>query len=71
MKNFHETLLPKKEVFYSDLNMKDIKDAGYNHPKRFCKNTEIKKLGEYQKAIHYYCLIFLKTLEKCVQKFMK
>ena len=25
--NFNETLLPKKEDFYSDLKMKDIKDA--------------------------------------------
>ena len=34
---FDETLLPEKEVFYSHLNMEDIVDADYAHPKDFVK----------------------------------
>ena len=44
---FNETLLPKKEDFYSHLNMEDITDADYAHAKRVCKDFEIKNLGEY------------------------
>ena len=39
---FHETLLPKKEDFYSHLNMEDITDADYAHAKGVCKDFEIK-----------------------------
>ena len=31
---FNETLLPKKEDFYSHLNVEDITDADYAHAKR-------------------------------------
>ena len=31
----------------SHLNMEFIPDAGYAHPKRLCKDFEIKSLGEY------------------------
>ena len=34
---FNETLLPKKEDFYSNLNIEDIKDSDCNHAKRVCK----------------------------------
>ena len=44
---YNETLLPEKEDFYSHLNLEDITDAGYTHPKRVCKDFEIKYLGEY------------------------
>ena len=37
-----ETSLPRKEDFYSYLNMEDITDADYAHAKRVCKNFEIK-----------------------------
>ena len=40
-------LLPRKEDFYSNLNMEDIKDSDYSHAKRVCKDFEIKNLGEY------------------------
>ena len=30
---FNETTLPKKEEFYSNLNMKDITDADFMHGK--------------------------------------
>ena len=44
---FNETSLPKKEDFYSHLNMEDITDAVYEHAQRVCKDFEIKNLGEY------------------------
>ena len=44
---FNETSLPEKEDFYSHLNMEDITDADYAHPKTVCKELETKKLGEY------------------------
>ena len=45
---FNETSLPEKEHFYSHLNMEDIiTDADYEHAKKFCKDFEIKNLGEY------------------------
>ena len=44
---FNETSLPKKEDFYSNLNMEDITDAGYAHVKRVCKDFKIKNLEEY------------------------
>ena len=47
MGKLNETILPEKEEFYSNLNMKDITDAYYMHAKRVCKDFEIKKLGEY------------------------
>ena len=38
------TTLPKKEEFYSNLNMEEITDADYKHGKRVCKNFKIKNL---------------------------
>ena len=53
-KAFNEAPLPKKEEFYSNLNMDDITDADYMHAKRVYKDFEIKKLGEY-------CDLYLKS----------
>ena len=44
---FNEASLPKKEDFYSHLNMEDITDVDYAYAKKFCKDFEIKNLGEY------------------------
>ena len=44
---FNETLLPKKEDFYSHLNMENITDRDYSHVKGVCKDFKIKHLGEY------------------------
>ena len=44
---FKEASLPKKEDFYSHLNMEGITDVDYAHPKRVCKDFKIKNLGEY------------------------
>ena len=43
----NKTSLPKKEDFYSHLNMEDIIAADYVQAKRVCKDFEIKNLGEY------------------------
>ena len=44
---FNATPLPKKEEFYSNLNIKDIIDEDYMRAKKVCKDFEIKNLGEY------------------------
>ena len=44
---FNETKLTEKEEFYSNLNMEDSAEADYMHEERVCKDSEIKKLGEY------------------------
>ena len=43
LKRFDETL-PKKEDFYSNLNMEDTTDSNHKHPKKVWKNFEIKSL---------------------------
>ena len=43
---FNKTSLPKKEDFYSPLNMEDITDADYKHTERVCKDFKIKNMGE-------------------------
>ena len=44
---FNETSLPKKEDFYSNLNMEYNTDADYAHVKRVCRDFDEKYLGEY------------------------
>ena len=39
-KKLHEATLPEKEQFCSNLNMEDIKDAGYMHAKHVCKDFD-------------------------------
>ena len=41
----HEISLPKKEEFYSNLNMEEFRESDYMHGKRVCKDFEIKNLG--------------------------
>ena len=66
---FNEKSLPENKDFYSNLNMEDVTDSDYKHSKT---DFEIKVLKQkiwvyimicILKAIHYYCLIFLKTLK--------
>ena len=65
---FNETSLREKEEFYSNLNMEDITNADYLHAKTVCilckiyVNITIFIL----KVIHYFWLMFLKTLERRV-----
>ena len=44
---FDETSLPKKEDFYSNLNMEAITNVDHKHEKRVWKNFKIEKFGEY------------------------
>ena len=43
LKRFSETVSPRKEDFYSNLNM----DSDYNYAKRVCEGFKIKNFGEY------------------------
>ena len=68
---FNETLLPGKEDFYSHLNMEDITEADCVHAKRVCKDFEMKDLRDIMicmfKAIRYCWLVYLRTLEICLE----
>ena len=44
---FDETTLLPKEAFHGNLNLKDISDEDYAHPKKVWEVFEMKKLGEY------------------------
>ena len=44
---FNETSLPKKEGFYSHLNMEDIVAADYTYTKGVCKDFRIKNVDKY------------------------
>ena len=46
-KRFDETSLPKKEDFYSNLNMEGITNVAYRHAKKVYKDFKRKTLGEY------------------------
>ena len=48
LERFDKTSLPKKEDFYSYLNMEDITNADYKNPKRVWKDFKTKNLSEYQ-----------------------
>ena len=48
----NETSSSEKKDFYRHLNIEDITDADYMHPKRVFKDFEIKQLDEY----HYLCV---------------
>ena len=71
-KKFNETL-HKKEDFYGNVNIEEIIDSDYSHAKRVWKDFEKKNwvnIMIFIKAIHYNWLMFSKTLQKCVEKFM-
>ena len=71
---FSEKSLHNKKDFYIHLDMKDITDADYTLAKRFCKDFEIKHLGEYHdlyvQSDHYYLWMYLRTFEICILKYM-
>ena len=54
--------------------MKDITDTDYAHVKRFCKDFEIKHLGEYQDLYlqkdTLLLAVYLRNLEIFVVKYM-
>ena len=44
---FNETLLPSKESFYSNLNMKDIDDTDYRYGNNVFNKFKLNNLGDY------------------------
>ena len=44
---FNEKLLPKKDDFYSNLNMESITDADYQHAKKVKEDFKKRNLGQY------------------------
>ena len=44
---FHETSLPSKKDFYSNLNKENIDDIDYRHGNNVFKRFKLKNLGEY------------------------
>ena len=44
---FHETSLPSKESFYSNLNMEDIDDIDYRHGNNVFNKFKLNNLGDY------------------------
>ena len=54
--------------------MRDITDADYAHVKRFCKDFEIKNLGEYHDLyVQSNTLLladYLRTFKICVLKYI-
>ena len=47
LEKFNETSSHRKEDFYSNLKMKNIKNLDYNRAERICKDFNIKNSGEY------------------------
>ena len=43
----NETSLPRKESFYSDLNMEDIDDIDYRYGNNVFKSFKLENLGDY------------------------
>ena len=44
---FHETSLPDKKSFYSELYLKDITDKDYAHAQKVFEELKLKNLGDY------------------------
>ena len=69
---FDEKLLPKRENFYSTLNMEDITDVDYRHAKRVFKIFNNKDIGEYhdlyvQSNILLLSDVFENFRDKCIE----
>ena len=47
LERFDEILLPHKEDFYNSLNIENITDADYKHPKSVFKEFKMNNLGNY------------------------
>ena len=63
---FNETSLPPKKDFYSELNLEDISDKDYEHPKKCLENiaqTWVNIMICMFTLIHFCLQIFLKNLE--------
>ena len=70
---FDENTILPKEAFHSELNLEAISDADYEHFKKVWESFEIKNLSIMIcmfNAIQYCLLMFLKTLQISVLKYM-
>ena len=47
LEKFNEISLPRKEDFYSNLNMEDISDIDYRHANNVFKRFKLKNSGDY------------------------
>ena len=47
LEKFNEILLPKKEYFYTSLNIEHITDFANRHVKRLFKNLDNKNIRDY------------------------
>ena len=62
---FDETLLPDKEVFYSELNLEGISDEDYVHAEKVWEIFEINNRGEYHDLyVRYDTLLLVDVFEK-------
>ena len=54
----NETTLPKKEDFYSHLNLEDVTNADFKHVETVCKDFETRNLGEYYDSyVQWYIIV--------------
>ena len=71
---FEETSLPNKESFYSNSKMENIDDIDYRHGNNVFKRFKLKNLENITiymfKVRLYYWLMYLKTLEIRVSKYV-
>ena len=67
---FNQTTLPEKKEFCSNLNMEKIADSHYMDGRRFCKDFDIKCLGEchalYLKIDALLLADVFENLKKCI-----
>ena len=67
---FNQTTLPEKKEFCSNLNMEKIADSHYMDGRRFCKDFDIKFLGEchalYLKIDALLLADVFENLKKCI-----
>ena len=69
-KSFHETTLPNKKAFYSELDLEDITDESYIHAQKVSKEFEIKNLGEYHDLYAQSYTLLLADVFENVLKYM-
>ena len=72
IERFDEELLPNKEAFYINLNMKDTTDVNQRHAKNVFKNFNHKNIGGYhdlyvQNETLLLADVFENFINKCIE----
>ena len=72
IERFDEELLPNKEAFYINLNMKDTTDVNQRHAKNVFKNFNHKNIGGYhdlyvQNETLLLANVFENFINKCIE----